>query len=38
VPDETVAGADWDACVRSHVLANEAVLRAFLEHATADGP
>jgi hypothetical protein len=36
VPDETVTGADWDACVRSHALVNEAVLRAFLDRWSDD--
>lgn len=27
VPDETVAGAAWDACVRAHRAVNDAVLR-----------
>jgi hypothetical protein len=31
VPDETVAGAAWDACVRSHALVNEAVTLRFLD-------
>jgi hypothetical protein len=30
VPDETVTGAAWHACVRTHVAANEAAARAFL--------
>jgi len=30
VPDETVDGDAWRACVRMHALANEAVARSFL--------
>jgi hypothetical protein len=30
VPDETVAGEAWEACVRSHALVNEAVTLRFL--------
>ncbi|MBW6455841.1 MAG: hypothetical protein K0A98_08125, partial [Trueperaceae bacterium] len=31
VPDETVDGAAWHACVRSHAIANEAMTRSLLD-------
>ena len=30
VPDETVSGEAWQACVRTHIAVNEAVTRRFL--------
>lgn len=36
VPDETVSGEAWDACVRMHRIANEAVTRAFLAWVEAE--
>ncbi len=38
VPDETVAGDAWDACVRAHVAVNEAVMRTLMATLAPDAP